>query len=62
MSNEITNVHGTEVTTHGVHHVDGNGNGHHHHKETFITKVLLMPDNSVVAEITVLPLQESSWP
>jgi NAD(P)-dependent dehydrogenase (short-subunit alcohol dehydrogenase family) len=27
-----------------------------------VRSVLLMPDNSVVAEITVLPLQESSWP
>jgi NAD(P)-dependent dehydrogenase (short-subunit alcohol dehydrogenase family) len=27
-----------------------------------IRAVLLMPDGSVVAEITVLPLQESSWP
>ena len=27
-----------------------------------IRSVLLMPEGSVVAEITVLPLQESSWP
>jgi cytochrome c oxidase subunit 1 len=50
MSNEITNVHGTEVTTHGVHHVDGNGNGHHHHKETFITKYVFSQDHKTIAK------------
>ena len=50
MSNEITNVHGTEVTTHDVHHVDGNGNGHHHHKETFITKYVFSQDHKTIAK------------
>jgi cytochrome c oxidase subunit 1 len=50
MSNEITNVHGTAVTTHDVHHVDGNGNGHHHHKETFITKYVFSQDHKTIAK------------
>ena len=50
MSNEITNVHGTEVTRHDVHHVDGNGNGHHHHKETFITKYVFSQDHKTIAK------------
>ena len=50
MSNEIKNLHGTEVTTHDVHHVDGNGNGHHHHKETFITKYVFSQDHKTIAK------------
>ena len=50
MSNEITNVHGTAVTTHDVHHVDGNGNGHHHHTETFITKYVFSQDHKTIAK------------
>ena len=48
MSNEITNVHGTVVTTHDVHHV--NGDGHHHHKETFITKYVFSQDHKTIAK------------
>lgn len=52
MSNEITtNVHGTEVTTHDVHHHNGNGHdGHHHHKETFITKYVFSQDHKTIAK------------
>ena len=50
MSNEIKNVHGTEVTTHDVHHVDGNGNGHPHHRETFITKYVFSQDHKTIAK------------
>ena len=28
----------------------------------FITSVLLLPDETVVAEIMVLPMRETSWP
>jgi cytochrome c oxidase subunit 1 len=50
MSNEITNVHGEAVTTHDVHHLDGNGNGHHHHKESFITKYVFSQDHKTIAK------------
>jgi cytochrome c oxidase subunit 1 len=50
MSNEITNVHGAAVTTHDVHHLDGNGNGHHHHKESFITKYVFSQDHKTIAK------------
>ena len=52
MSNEITtNVHGTEVVTHDVHHHNGNGHdGHHHHKETFITKYVFSQDHKTIAK------------
>lgn len=50
MSNEITtNVHGTTVTTHDVHH-NGNGHDHHHHKETFITKYVFSQDHKTIAK------------
>ena len=49
MSNEITNVHGTAVTTHDVHHVNGNGHDHHH-KETFITKYIFSQDHKTIAK------------
>jgi cytochrome c oxidase subunit 1 len=49
MSNEITNVHGTAVTTHDVHHVNGNGHDHHH-KETFITKYVFSQDHKTIAK------------
>jgi cytochrome c oxidase subunit 1 len=50
MRNEITNVHGPAVTTHDVHHLDGNGNGHHHHKESFITKYVFSQDHKTIAK------------
>jgi cytochrome c oxidase subunit 1 len=50
MSNEITNVHGAAVATHDVHHLDGNGNGHHHHKESFITKYVFSQDHKTIAK------------
>jgi cytochrome c oxidase subunit 1 len=49
MSNEITNVHGATVTTHDVHHVNGNGHDHHH-KETFITKYVFSQDHKTIAK------------
>ena len=48
MSNEITNVHGAVVTTHDVHHI--NGDGHNHHKETFITKYIFSQDHKTIAK------------
>jgi cytochrome c oxidase subunit 1 len=38
------------VTTHDVHHLDGNGNGHHHHKESFITKYVFSQDHKTIAK------------
>ena len=49
MSNEITNVHGAAVTTHDVHHVNGNGHDHHD-KETFITKYIFSQDHKTIAK------------
>src|SRR3990170_7217070 len=49
MSNEITNVHGEVVTTHDV-HLNGNGDGHHHHKETFISKYIFSQDHKTIAK------------
>ena len=50
MSNEITNVHGEVVTTHDVHHHNGNGDGHDHHKETFISKYIFSQDHKTIAK------------
>jgi cytochrome c oxidase subunit 1 len=46
-NDKTTNVHGTTIVTHDVHH---EGDGHHHHKETFITKYVFSQDHKTIAK------------